>query len=144
MTNARTHTHTVTHPDGDFAITVREQLGRDIGNGYFVRLTIRDAIRAQLGLGENASIPDVLWENISTVSKAITQTVETSGAIPFEVPPCSAPLDEIVAFYECLLDLPGRYLKAFADALKKIEEPPVPLETGSKDDEPSTSELKPA
>jgi hypothetical protein len=154
LMTARTYTHTETRTeeksDGqkiiitDFSITVREALGRDIGNAYFMRLTIRDHEKKQRKLGEKDSLPDALWENIHLIANAINQTVNTSGALPFKVPSYTDPIEDITAFYDCLLDLPARYLAAFSVALRKVSESPVPLSTGAKNAPNSASESKPA
>jgi len=142
MIEPRTYTHKSTHEeevDGktvecvDFTVTVREQLGRDVGNSTYLRIVLRNEEKKQLGIPEKGELPDVYWENIAIISNAIVQTVETSGDIPFAMPRYSAPDDEIAAFYNMLLDLPGRYLAAFRDALRKVDERPAPLSGGQKD-----------
>lgn len=124
----------------DFSITVREQLGRDVGTSRYVQIVLREHLKKEMGVSK---LPDIAWETIIPVTNIVTQTMSTDGNLPFRVPSSSDPEQDIITFYECLMDLPGRYMRAFEAALEKVNAEPDPNPSGALTAPQSTHESEP-
>lgn len=112
--------------------TFREKLGSDVLDASTIHHIIAEHIRKQIKIAEAASVPKRFWGRILFVTDVLQRTVRLEGKGRFDIPSIDAPDEDIVDFYEFMMNRDEETIEFFREGLRKFA--PAPLETGDKNE----------
>jgi hypothetical protein len=128
----------ITHKEGGLTAVFREKLGADVLDASTVHHILAQHIAKQLRITDAAKLPSRFWGRFIFVSDVMQQTVSLAGDDRFDIPTIDASPEDIVDFYDFVMQLPEKTIEFFRTGLRKFEN--VPLVTGGSDDSDSKDE----
>ena len=128
---------TITHTGHGLTVTMRERLGSDALDKSTLFFALREHLKKQTGLDDNLS--SRLWMRVDFVVGVIQQTVALDGDGRFDVPGAYASDDEVVDFYEFMMNRPAKVIEFLQAALKLVNAEPVPNPIGAPNEQKPAS-----
>jgi hypothetical protein len=119
----------IVHEKDGLRAVLREKLGSDVLDAPSIHMVMINHIAKELRIEDIKNVPNRFWGRVVFVTNIMQQIIRLEGDDRFDVPNIDAPAEDVIDFYEFMMERPESIVDFFREAFKRFE--PDPLAIGA-------------